>query len=60
MSNAPQSPKPKLQKNEYSNQDNAPRVGNNIKKEETLAKDRMKNEGGHCDTSDIKPKLSKI
>ena len=54
MSNAPQGQKPQAQKSDYSNQSNAGKVGNNIRKDEPAAKaskDGMKNEGASCYTS---------
>lgn len=37
MSNSPQSPKPQAQKSDYSNQSNAGKVGNNVRKDEPTA-----------------------
>ncbi len=57
MSTAPQGQKPQAQKSDYSNQSNAGKVGNNIRKDEPTAKagkDGMKNEGGSCSTSSNK------
>jgi len=60
MSNAPQAQKPQAQNTPSSNQTQgktAQQVGNNVKKDEPTAKtgkDNMKNEGGHCSTSDNK------
>ena len=57
MSNAPQGQKPQAQKSEYSNQSNAGKVGNNIRKDEPTVKagkDAMKNEGGISATSNSK------
>ncbi len=38
MTNTPHTPKPQAQKNEYSNQSNAGKVGDNTRKDEPTAK----------------------
>ena len=51
MSNTPENPRPQAQKGDYSNQSNASKVGNNVRKDEPTA---QKKTGGTEAASDNK------
>lgn len=58
MLKLPQSPKPQMRKNEYSNQSNDGKVSNNIRKDRATtkaAKENMENEGGKSPPINNKP-----